>query len=453
MADGGAGDAQPIDDAFIEGRLHGLGLDQQTRACLADAFADIRPGLPALSERFAAHLRETSSVDAGQAVGLEQAQLVRWQQLFSGRPDRAYFAAAMAAGEAYHRSGVALSCCVGAHGRMVETLVERLVDNAPKAELKARLGAVSKACLLDMELAISSYGHCRERELLQTEMLALSEVLDREVELAVGAISAQAERLSDWAASLDGIANSLHEAADSVAAAIRTASENVEWVARATAELESSSHDIAGRVRTTSSLADDTMRHMERTSETVGGLDQAAHHIDDVVRLIRAIAGQTRMLALNATIEAARAGESGRGFAVVANEVKGLARQTEEGIAGISTQAVQIAQSTQLSIDMVAKATGTIGEINSIASQVAAATEQQLATTAGIKDSALEAASHSRSVADAAGRVLAGAEHTGQTAHKVSELSAAVSHDISDLKEHRTVPHVNARRAERDYRN
>ena len=88
------------------------------------------------------------------------------------------------------------------------------------------------------------------------------------------------------------------------------------------------------------------MAEAHDTNRQIAALAQAAQKIADVIKLIRAIAGQANLLALNATIEAARAGEAGKGFAIAASEIKSLAVQTATTTEDIARLTIAVQQAT-----------------------------------------------------------------------------------------------------------
>jgi methyl-accepting chemotaxis protein len=208
----------------------------------------------------------------------------------------------------------------------------------------------------------------------------------------VSGLQAGIEQLATSAQSLSAVTeqtnlevSSQKEETEQVATAMNQMTATVHDVARNAEEAALAAQTADGKVESGQQVVRQSMVRIEQladsatsASSSIESLSAEIQNIGTVLGVIKSVAEQTNLLALNAAIEAARAGEQGRGFAVVADEVRALAKRTQQSTEEIERLVSALRAAAQASVQQIQSS----GELVKLAVSDALQTESALGSIA-----------------------------------------------------------------------
>ncbi len=234
---------------------------------------------------------------------------------------------------------------------------------------------------------------------------------------------------------VDQVATAFQE----MSATAQDVAHNAAQAAEAARTADHASREGMSVIGKTTSTIELLANEMNVAMQEVEGLANSSEKIGSVLEVIRSIAEQTNLLALNAAIEAARAGEAGRGFAVVADEVRNLAKRTQDSVEEIRQVIEGLQSGTKEVVSTMhsshRQAQGSVEQVE----QAVAVLQRISQAVSVITDMNLQiasAAEEQSSVAEEINRNVASIRDVTESISAQADESAKISQGLNKLANH-----------------
>lgn len=215
----------------------------------------------------------------------------------------------------------------------------------------------------------------------QTALFVSAMILAIGVLIAFFSSGTLAKPLLKMSDDLSSLSEDLVSAARAREASAAEEAAAVEQTRRTMDMLLSSAQKIADSASVVLGNAERTLDGSRQIADRIRELNRHAEKVTEILATIMQIADRTDLLALNAAIEGTKAGEAGKGFGLVAREMRRLAENVMESVAGIRRLMKDVRDSSQSAVDASSQGMNFSEETTSSVREIALVTQQQRKAT------------------------------------------------------------------------
>ncbi len=196
--------------------------------------------------------------------------------------------------------------------------------------------------------------------------------------------------------------------------------------------------DSATRRRTAMEIlagtTDDGMIRLGSLLEYIAQIEGSIGSIQEMVKVINAIAGSTNLLSMNAAIEAAHAGEAGRGFAVVAEEIRKLADTSGKNAKEIGRQLKEVIAIITRAADESGRTRDSFHEIRTEINGAIDAFQEITAATGELAEGGRQILEALRTLSEMSVRVKNGGSEMGEAQKTLESLQKSTLSALGALR-------------------